>query len=1073
MNLCSHRSIGLALVSILLAAPSVGAAPKEGGGLWSSLRFRYVGPVGNRVSAVVGVPGDTNTAYAGAASGGVWKTEDAGVTWKPVFDEQTTMAIGALAVAPSDPNVVWAGTGETWIRSNISIGDGIYRSTDAGRSWQRMGLEKSARIGRIVIHPDNPEIVFAAALGHGYGPQPDRGVYRTKDGGKTWDRVLFVDESTGAIDLVMDPNNPRILFAGMWQFALTTWSRDSGGPGSGLYVSRDGGDTWEKLQNHGLPKEPWGKIGLAISAADSQKVYALIETSSNRDFAPVEEKKGVLWRSNDGGEHWRLVSSNNDLVQRPLYYSRMAASPDNASELRFMSVSHQHSIDGGSTVEEVDSGWDHHDIWIDPKNADRILLGYDGGVALSTNRGKSWARAQLPIAQMYHVAVDDQIPYFLYGNRQDGGSYRGPSNTLTEGSIPIGAWQSVGGCESGFAIPDPSGSTVFSGCYDGILERWDRATNTSQNVMVWPEPIESLPASAMKYRFQWTFPILRSPHDPQTVYVGSQFVHVSKDGGLSWQTISPDLTKNEPEKQKRSGGLTPDDASPTVAPVIFALAEAPQEEGVLWAGTNDGQVHVTRDGGKIWKNVTANLPGLPKDGTVSNIEPSPYTAGTCYLTVDRHQLGDTEPYVYRTTNYGTTWKRIVNGIPVSLHSYAHVVREDPARPNLLYLGTENGLYASWDAGDSWHALQGDLPHAPVHWLEVQKRFGDLVVATYGRGFFILDDLSVVRQWKPELEKTEAHLFTPRDTYRFRTREAGEASLIDLSAGMDPRYGAQIVFHLAEKPGEDDELALEILDVDGNVVRTFEHVEGKKGFNRVQWNLRSDESTQPKLRVKAVEAGNERIPERGWRKLSEGEQYAPLVLPGSYTVRLRVGPKDEPDELTAAITVLRDPGLPASDADLAAQHELLTKGKEKLDRLAKSINELEWMRRQLEDLRTRLADREDSDAAARDVKDRAKKLDEEIQALENELYDLRLTEAGQDNLRWPRKLFGRLLYWIGYTDSTDAAPTASQREVYELLSKEIAAFEEKQAAFKAGPLADFNQSLREKDWPYLVAEREKE
>jgi len=739
---------------------------------FAELEFRHIGPIGNRAPAVTGVAGDPNTFYAGAASGGIFKTSDAGATWEPIFDDTPASSIGSLAVSLSDPNVVWAGTGETFIRANISIGDGIYRSTDAGRSWENMGLGKTGRIGRIVIHPRNPNVVFAAALGHVYGPQPERGVYRTLDGGESWEKVLFVDENTGAIDIVMDPNNPRILFAAMWEIRVWTAGRVSGGPGSGLYMSRDGGDTWTSLEGNGLPEKPWGKIGLTMSADDSDRIYALIEISSNRDFAPVDDAQGVLWRSDDGGEEWSLISSDNNLAQRPLYYTRAMASPDNANEITFMAVRQSISRDGGATIETQNSGWDHHDIWIDPVNPDRRITGHDGGVSITVNRGETWLRPQLPIAQIYHVATDNRIPYFVYGNRQDGPTAMGPSNTLSGSTIPVGAWQEVGGCEVGFTIPDPEDpNIVWSGCYDGILDLYDHRSGQSRNVSIWPQAIESWPTEDLKYRVQWTAPLAISPHDHETVYYGSQFVHRTRNQGQTWEVISPDLTTADPELMRRTGGLTLDDAGPTNAPVVFAIAESRLESGVIWAGTNDGQVQVTRDGGENWTNVTAGMSGVPPLGTISNIEPSRHAPGAAYLTVDRHQEGDTATYVYRTLDYGATWTSLRGDLPQSVFSYAHCVREDPKRPGLLYLGTENELWVSYDDGDHWQALGAGLPPAPVHWIEVQEHFDDLVVATYGRGFWILDDLAGVRGFDQAVEAAEPQLFELRDTYRFRDRAA--------------------------------------------------------------------------------------------------------------------------------------------------------------------------------------------------------------------------------------------------------------------------------------------------------------
>ncbi|SVA43319.1 uncharacterized protein METZ01_LOCUS96173, partial [marine metagenome] len=667
--------------------------------LLADLPYRHIGPVGNRVSAVTGVPGDANTYFFGAASGGVFRSNDGGHHWDPVFDNQNVASIGSIAIAPSDANVVWVGTGEAFIRSNVSIGNGIYRSTDGGDTWEAKGLERSGRIGRIVIHPTNSDIVYAAVLGHLYGPQTERGVYRTIDGGETWERVLFVSEDAGAVDLVMDPNNPRILFTATWEMLIRTWGRWSGGPGSGIYMSRDGGDTWEKLEGNGLPQGTLGKIGLAMTPADSDRIYALIETNSNRTFEPLDEHEGVLWRSDDGGRRWSMVNGDHTLAQRPLYYTRVVTAPDDEDEVHFLSTRYSRSLNGGESFMLGNAGGDNHDMWIDPLLPDRMIVGHDQGLSISTDRGKNWWRPRLPIAQMYHVNTDNRIPYFVYGNRQDGATQMGPSNSLTGGGISIGEWQSVGGCETGFSVPDPEDSNVvWSGCYDGILSRYDHRTQLARRVNVWPANSEGWAAGELRYRFQWTFPIHISQHDHERVYVGSQYVHVTTNGGQSWKVLSPDLTTNDKSLQEQTGGLTADDAGPTYAAVLFAITESPLQEGVIWTGSNDGLVQVTRDGGLTWRDVTGNIPNLPPLGTVSNIEPSRYNAGTAYLTVDLHQLGDTNPYVYRTTNFGDSWTSLSRGIPRSVFSYAHVIREDPVKPGLLYLGTENTLYVSLDDG---------------------------------------------------------------------------------------------------------------------------------------------------------------------------------------------------------------------------------------------------------------------------------------------------------------------------------------------------------------------------------------
>jgi photosystem II stability/assembly factor-like uncharacterized protein len=1057
--------LGLASAWLLAATALAQPAPPAeiSDGLFDALEFRFIGPLGNRVVAVTGVSGDAGVYYVGAASGGVFKTSDGGAHWQPVFDDQPAASIGALAVAPSDPNVVWAGTGETFLRANVSIGNGIYKSTDAGKTWRHMGLDGTGRIARVIVHPTDPDVVYAAALGHCYGPQPERGVYRSRDGGETWTNVLFVGEDAGASDLAMDPTNPRILFAGTWEMAVTTWSRRSGGPGSGLHRSRDGGDSWKRLEGKGLPKPPWGKVGLTLSADDPSRVYALIETSSNRDFAPVDEFQGVLWRSDDGGASWKMVNADNELVQRPLYYSRALAAPDAADRVYFLSVRHSTSLDGGVTAERSDSqpGWDHHDMWIDPRLPDRMIVGHDGGVSISTNGGESWLRPQLPIAQMYHVAVDREIPYNVYGNRQDGAAVRGPSRTLAGDDIPLGAWRSVGGCEVGFTLPAADG-TVWSGCYDGILERFDPATGHARDVSVWPDAVESWPAADLRYRFQWTFPLAISPHDPHRVYAGSQYVHRTTDGGQSWTVISPDLTSNDPELQQRTGGLTLDDAGPTIAPTVFALAESPLEPGVLWAGTNDGRVQLSRDHGDTWTDVTANLPGLPPRGTVSNVEPSRHRPGSCYLTVDRHQLGDTATWVFATDDYGATWRSLSSDVPQDVFSYAHCVREDPERPGLLYLGTENALRVSFDDGGRWHPLGSKLPPAPVHWMTVQEDFDDLVVATYGRGFWILDDLTPLRALSSETLAADVALLPPRPAYRFVEREPAMRHPEDPAAGRNPEYGAAIHFLLKNAAdGEDDgdtededepEVRMTIRDAGGTVVRTLKDVPAKAGLHRVWWDLRYDETDEVKLRTRPLENPHVPIPDAGWRELSDGRRIAVLAPPGTYTVQLEVGALTFVEKLT----VRKDPGSAGSDEDLGAQLAAVLELRDMQNRAAGIVNEIEWARKQLVDLAARLADLDrggEVDAELHQLEDR-------LMELEGHFFDLRLTGAGQDTLRWKRLLYARLSHLATRLTRADFRPTDPQLAVLGELRDELDGHARRFEELRE-EVAAFNRLLRDK------------
>ena len=588
-----------------------------------ALHYRYIGPEGNRTDAIAGVKGDPNVYYAGAASGGVWKTTDAGAHWDPIFDGEPVSSIGAIAVAPSDPNVVWVGTGESFIRSHISIGWGMYRSTDAGKTWAHVGLENTGRIARIAVDPTNPDRALVAALGHAYGPQPERGIFRTTDGGKTWERVLFVNDSTGGIDVLLDPSNPRTVYAAMWQIEIHTWGRTSGGAGSSIWKSTDGGTTWIRLRN-GLPTRPFGKVGLGISAAMPQRIYAEVETGDGVPREGQPSDTGRLFRSDNAGKSWQLMSSDLQPAGRTAYYDRMGVEPDNPNEAYFLASNFTKTLDGGKTMidvprEQVPRG-DHHDIWFDPSNGDRFAVAHDGGLGITTTRGRTWHRIQLPIAQMYHVTVDNRVPYFVYGNKQDGESAMGPSQSKqeffgTDAGIWRGEWRSVGGGESGWATPDTVDENLVwssasgSGSVGGIVTRYDVRTRNIHEVEVWPQSTQGTPADSVKYRFQWTFPLTISPHDHNTVYVGSQVVHETTDGGKTWNAISPDLTRNDKSKQKISGGLTPDNIGVEYGDVVFAIAESPITKGEIWAGTNDGLVQLTRDGGKSWTNVTANIPG--------------------------------------------------------------------------------------------------------------------------------------------------------------------------------------------------------------------------------------------------------------------------------------------------------------------------------------------------------------------------------------------------------------------------------------------------------------------------------
>jgi photosystem II stability/assembly factor-like uncharacterized protein len=1049
-----HGSFPVALMLTLLGAPL--AAQSVPSADFSALRYRYIGPVGNRLDAVAGVPGDRSTYYAGAAAGGVWKTIDGGLTWKPVFDAQDVSSIGALAVAPSDPNVVWAGTGESFIRSNVSVGDGVYKSTDGGRHWRNMGLAKTGRIARIVVNPTNPDIVYAAALGNGYQPQQERGIYRTTDGGKTWSRVLFVNDSTGASDLAMDPSNPRILFAGMWQLDIKTWGRESGGAGSGLFMSRDGGDTWTRLTGHGLPQKPVGKVAVCMTPASSDRIYALIETGDGVPWHGRPTDTGELWRSDDGGADWQLASYDRDLAGRQAYYTRCAVAPDDPDEAYFIAADFSVTTDGGVTTtvtrDSTVPNWDHHDMWIDPANGDRMIVAGDGGVSISENRGATWFRIQLPVGQLYHVTVDNQVPYNVYGNRQDGPSTRGPSNSRTGGVIPRGMWHAVGGGESGFATPDTMepglvwSSASGSGAVGGIVIRYNEKTRQYRQVEVWPMSTIGWPARDARYRFQWTFPLLISPHDHNTVYVTSQVVHRTTNGGQSWQVISPDLTTNDTTKMGVSGGLTPDNLGVEYCCVIYAFDESPAQKGVLWAGTNDGLVHVSRDDGANWSDVTRNIPDLPPLGIVRNIDASKWDAGKAYMTVDRHQMGDFRPYVYRTTDYGRHWTKIVAGIPESPVSFARNILEDPVRPGLLYLGTENTLYVSFDDGDHWQSLRSNLPPAPMYWLVVQPHFNDLVVGTYGRGFWILDDVTPLQQLTADVAASAVHLFRLRPAYRFQRITEPFAMSDDWSAGHNPSYGADINYWLKDAT---DSVTLRIIDAKGDTIRTLKGT-GHAGVNRAWWNLRGEPSTQIHMRTKPLYADWVPFNDQSWRPA--GGRISLLEPPGTYTVALEVAGQSQ----TRQLTVLKDPNSEGSEADVTQQLALLTELRDDMNEAAAMVNRIEWMRRQLLDLAAALEDRGQDDVLAA-----GSALQQKLIGVESQLIQLKLTGHGQDGVRYPSMLVGRLRYLAGAVASADFPPTDQDREVRDLLHQQLQAQRQALDSLVAGDVAAFNRTLAQK------------
>jgi photosystem II stability/assembly factor-like uncharacterized protein len=1046
------------------------APPRSDSSLYGALSYRFIGPPGNRVDAVVGVAGDPSTYYVGAASGGIWKTTDGGVHWSPIFDKELVSSIGALAVAPSNPRVIWAGTGESFLRSHISMGWGVYRSADEGATWKRVGLENSGRVARIAVDPRNPDGALVAALGHAYAPQQERGIFRTVDGGATWTRVLFAGDSAGGIDVLRDPNDPDVVYAATWQIEMHTWGRFSGGAGSGIWKSTDNGATWHHLAGSGLPTRPFGKVGLGVTKADSRRVYALIETGKGIPWKGEPTDTGTLWRSDDAGQSWRLVNSNSGLLSRPAYYTRMAVAPDDPNEAYFLSIGFSSSRDGGVNVSgrptAQSPGFDNHDMWIDPTNGRRMIVGNDEGVSISTNRGLTWDRIRLPIAQMYHVMTDNSIPYMVCGNMQDGPSTCGPSNSkipesgLTGGSdIPRGAWYAVGGGESGWATPDPvNGNVVWStasgrGSMGGIVVRTELSERRVRDVEVWPVSPNGHAAKDVKYRFVWDFPIAISPHDHTRIYVGSQHIHQTVNGGQTWTVISPDLTLNDPTKQGPSGGLTGDNIGVEYGDVVYAIAESPIAPGLIWAGTNDGQVQITRNAGKTWTNVTRNIPGMVAWGTVSNVEPSRFKAGTAYITVNAHQEGNFDPWVYKTTDYGASWTLIVNGLPKSPVGYARCVREDPKRAGLLYLGTENALYVSFDDGAKWEPLQLDLPHAPVSWLTIQQNFSDLAVATYGRGFYILDDITALEQLTPAVRTAAVHLFAPRPAYRLRSYDtAVRDASDDPSGGKNPPYGAYINYWIGDTSTATPTVS--IIDSAGRTIRTLNGPRSA-GINRAVWDLRFDplapvhaapvtpaQPTPPRGAEEGPIVGPpSAAPQRGRGGRGGATTLSILAPPGRYTVLLRVGGT----ELRQPLTILKDPQSGGAPGELIAQTAMLTD-------IAKSLDASGNLYASIDKIREQLAG---ASRGAGDVGPAVDSLEQKFAFLADSLTQ----QKPGAFYEWPVRLSAKLSYLASEVQSSDRKPTDQAREALAVLKSQLALVQQAYTRLMATDLPRLNARLQ--------------
>jgi len=1004
------------LILILIACIYGAAvfAQSNGTGLFSALPFRFIGPDGNRAIAVVGEPGNPMVSYVGAASGGIFKTTDAGVHWKPIFDKMDNSSIGALAIAASNPQQIWAGTGETFvIRPAHANGNGMYKSSDGGKTWQNKGLKETVLISKVIVDPTDTNIVYVAAMGHMHGPQQDRGVYKTINGGESWERILFVDENTGCIDLSLNSKDPKNLVAAMWQVDIKTWNLNSGGPGSGFYKTNDGGKTWQLMQN-GLPggvNHPVGKTSIDFAQSNPSTIYAL-----------VEDKVPGLYKSTDGGEHWKLMYEGHSMAQRAPYYTRVRVSSQDENKLYTICVTIMESKDGGKSFNgegSYEPGGDNHDIWFDPKDAKRMMVAHDGCLNMSFNAGQTWNNINLPIAQMYHVAVDNAIPYHVMGNRQDGYSYRTAAISM-QGSIPLGLWEGVGGCESGFAQPDPfDNNIVWSGCYDGGLDVTDVRTGYSHDVRPWPEAGYGWAPADMKYRWHWNYPMALSKHQKGVVYVGSQYVHKTSNKGMSWTIISPDLTTNDKTHQQNSGGMNSDNLMTFDGCTLYVIAESPVKQGVLWTGSNDGQIQVTQDEGKTWTNVTANIKGIAPWGTIRSIDPSNFDAGTVYISISYQQLGDFKPYIFKTSNYGKTWKAIGAGIPASNSSFVHSIKEDPSQKGLLYAGTDNGLYISPDDGASWVQLKNNLPPAPIYYIAIQKNFRDLVLATYGRGFYILDDLTPIRAWS-QGQFNQNKLLAPKQAYRFNYK-TGIHSASSLVTGSNPPYGASINYYLADSVKENPSII--ILNQKGDTIQTIAGNK-TKGLHRAWWNLAHTSIELPALKTIPDQKNYLHLDSNGNRKmfiydLNIGPGLEPIrVPPGVYTVVLKIGSNLQKQSLN----VLNDPNLNSNIAAIEAQYAL---GKQLLN----SINTCLSLIKRMEINRAK---------CLKINTDQSNAQEQMIYNLEKQLFDVHLTGARMDIFRNPARILERLLSISteSQTQGADYAPTTQQKLVYQALNSQL-------------------------------------
>jgi photosystem II stability/assembly factor-like uncharacterized protein len=1004
----------------------------------SGIEWRSIGPanMGGRTADVEGIPGDPSIVYVATGSGGLWKTVNGGVTWKPIFERQTSFSLGDIALAPSNPEVVWVGTGESNVRNSVSFGDGVYKSTDGGKSWQHMGLRDSERISAIVIHPQNPDIVYVGALGHAFGPNEERGVFMTTDGGKTWTKTLYIDREHGVSDLEIDSSNPNILYAGMWSFERKPWTHRSGSEKGGLYKSIDGGRTWTKLTK-GLPKLI-GRIGVRVAPSNPNVVYVIMES-----------KEGTLYRSDDRGENFKQVSKDTRIVSRGFYYTTVRVDPTNENRVYAVASTLFVSIDGGKTFKSITGKThiDYHALWIDPKNPKRLWQGQDGGIAVSYDAGETWEYVNnIPLGQFYQVSADNRLPfYYVMGGLQDNGAWTGPSRTREPAGIMNDDWRMVGFGDGFYVINNPDEPDIYiSESQGGSIVRTDMRSREQQEINPWGRSSGDGPAEGEKYRFNWNAPIVKSPHDGNTVYFGGNVLFKSTDFGKTWEQISPDLTTNDPAKQKDAGGpVAIENTTAEYHTTIITIAESPLQKGHLWVGTDDGNLQLSTDGGKNWNNLVRNVNGLAPNSPVSHVEPSRTNAQLVYATFDRHMLDDFRPYIFKSTDGGKSWQSISSNLPAK--AYVHVVREDPKNLGLLYAGTELGLFASYNGGGEWVPLNlKNLPNVPVHDILVHPRENDLILATHGRSLWIFDDATPIQQMSSQILEKNVHLFPVSTGTRYATRFTRYGIGDKVFTGPNPSYGSLITYYLKQKPDDKTTFKIQIFDRAGKLVQELDKPAKEKGLNRVAWNLR-------------YSAAEIRKPPTEEESSFGGGPRGPFVLPGSYVVKLSLGN----EVLEQPIEVRLDPTISVTPADLQAQRDLLIKFRDMQTAVNTTLRYLDTVEEQLKNAQTtaKTLNKEPDKDLTKALEDYLK----EVAQLQDRLA--RRTEGVLGN-PGRGQVSNRIGDVFSSVDATNSAPTSYQRKYADEVEPEFRARMEEANRFIRNTVPQWNERLRGWNMPTL-------